>query len=116
MQVDLGRRAAGALNLLFPGPHQGKRIARAFGCSLRQAKYLLAGRHWTLARIMQASELLGDAWEAAFSRLTTGRQHNFEMTDIDARLAWLEQKLAEIDRREAARLASTTGTGGAGDE
>lgn len=56
MSADYGVRAATALNLLLPGQHRAKAIQRIFDVSERTAKYLLAGRHWTVERLTQASK------------------------------------------------------------
>lgn len=57
--TDYGLRAAAALNDLIPGPHRDKAVARLFNCSVRFAKYLRAGQHWTADRLSQASRVLG---------------------------------------------------------
>jgi hypothetical protein len=39
--------------------HRDKAVARMFGVSLRMAKYLRQGKHWTVDRLRMASALLG---------------------------------------------------------
>lgn len=104
--ADYGQRAASALDLLLPAPHRDKTIARLFGVSVRMAKYLRAGRHWTLARLGQASAMLGDAFDAA---LTPSAQHYSEMAELAHRLAQLEAWRAEILRGADARLPPQEG-------
>ena len=65
MTFDFGLRAGSALDRLVPGPHRDKSIARLFGISVRMAKYLRAGEHWTADRLSQASAVLGVAFVAA---------------------------------------------------
>ena len=96
---------AGALAALFPGRHRAKRIQSAFDVSERTAKNLLAGKHWTLARVLQAAELFGEAWDAALSRPDTNWRHAIEMQEIEQRLARLEKQFGEMARRDNAGLA-----------
>jgi len=56
MTADYGQRAAIALDRCITGPHRDKEVARLFGVSVRFAKYLRAGQHWTAERFSQASE------------------------------------------------------------
>lgn len=58
---DYGIRAATALHLIYPGRHRPKAVARALDVSLRMAKYLCAGRHWTVDRLSQAGRTIGTA-------------------------------------------------------
>lgn len=58
MTADYGQRAAIALDRCIPGPHRDKEVARLFGCSVRFAKYLRRGQHWTADRLTQASRAL----------------------------------------------------------
>lgn len=102
MHVNYGR----ALDTLFPGPNRDKRIARKFGVSVRMAKYLRTGNHWTVRRLAQAADLFGDAWDAALSKPETNWRHNLEMQEIEARLARLEKQLVEMASRSDAGLAS----------
>jgi len=39
--------------------NRDKAVARMFGVSLRMAKYLREGKHWTVDRLQMASALLG---------------------------------------------------------
>ena len=67
MPGDYAQRAALAVNQLVPGPHRDKAIARIFECSVRFAKYLRAGRHWTIDRLNVASQRIAgfDAYLAS---------------------------------------------------
>jgi len=105
MAADYGQRAATALDLLIPGPHRDKSVARKFGVSVRMAKYLRAGKHWTAERFTQASAVLGDAFDMALSSPSSTSQHYAEMKDIAERLARLEARLEGMDRKEIAGLA-----------
>jgi len=80
---DYGRRAAYAINRLVPGPNRDKAVARLFECSIRTAQYLRAGLHWSIDRLNIASKKVNgfDAYLA---------------TDLNARLDFLEQELAEL--------------------
>lgn len=100
-----GERAAHALDLIFPGRHKNKRVARAFGISVRLAKYLRAGKRWHSERLAQAVELFGDAWEAAMSRRDSDFSYELEKQDFERRLAKLEQYLGEMDREMARAMA-----------
>lgn len=106
---DYGARAAAALNDLLPGQHRDKRVARKFGVSLRTAKYLRAGQHWTTERLSQASALLGKAFDAAIYRPASDEQHNSEMDEIAGRLARLEARFDTMDSGSPTGLASGSG-------
>ncbi len=108
MSGDYGQRAASALDQLLPREHRIKAVARLFKCSLRTARYLLAGDHWTARRLSQASELL-DAFEAAFNRPASGWTHIHEMHEMRARLARLERRLEQMDGGDNARVAPDQG-------
>jgi hypothetical protein len=60
---DFAQNAAYALNLLvgerIAARNRDKAVARMFGVSLRMAKYLREGKHWTVDRLTLASALLG---------------------------------------------------------
>jgi len=103
---DYGQRAATALDQLLPGPHRDKTVARLFGVSVRFAKYLRAGRHWTTHRLSQASAALGQAFDAA---LTPEAQHYSEMAELAVRLAQLEAWRCEMDRGALTRPAPQEG-------
>lgn len=103
MTSDYGQRAAVALDQLLPGEHRDKIVARMFNVSLRMAKYLRAGQHWTADRLSQASALLGAAFDAAL--VSSDERHVSEMTEIAERLARLEEWRAETDRGGDAGLA-----------
>lgn len=107
--ADYGIRAATALDSLVPGPHRDKNVARLFGVSVRQAKYLRTGRHWTVDRLTQASAMLGTAFDAALYSPASSAQHYSEMADIEDRLARLEARIAEVDRGANAGLAAQEG-------
>ncbi len=57
--TDFALNAGLALDLLIGEPNRDKLIARMFGVSLRTAKYLRTGKHWTVDRLKMASALLG---------------------------------------------------------
>lgn len=106
MTSDYGMRAAIALNDLLPSQHRDKTVQRLFNVSLRTAKYLRAGRHWTTDRLSQASAALGAAFDAALYSPVSSAEHYSEMADIEDRLARLEVRIAEMDRGGDAGLAS----------
>jgi hypothetical protein len=58
MTADYGARAGMALDRLVPGPHRDKAVARLLGVSVRMAKYLRAGQHWTTDRLSQAGAVI----------------------------------------------------------
>lgn len=107
MAADYAQRAATALNLLIPGPHRDKLIARKFGISPSTAKLLRRGKRWTAERLSQASSVLGDAFDVALSKPATNWQHNLEMQEIETRLARLEENVAQMARGDITRLASS---------
>lgn len=79
MSSDYGIRAALALDMAVRGPHRDKTIARELNVSVRMAKYLRAGKLWTIDRLNQASA---------------------KFRDFDAFLASPEQAHAYIDSVE----------------
>jgi hypothetical protein len=87
MSADYGIRAATALNLLLPGQHRAKALQRMFDVSERTAKYLLAGQHWTTARLSQA----GKAIEGFDELISTPNLH--------ARMDAMETQIAELQRQ-----------------
>jgi|KBSMisStaDraftv2_1062788.scaffolds.fasta_scaffold19968_2 hypothetical protein len=106
MRYSSGQQAAAALNGLLPQKDRVKTVARLFECSARMAAYLLAGDHWTSRRFAQASELLGDAFDTAFSRPDNAFLRNIEDQRIDARIMRLEHHLEQMARRLDVTLAS----------
>ncbi len=68
------RAATAAVNQIINGQHADKRTARQLHCSLRLAKYLRAGKYWTLERLSIASAILGDE----FDRLLMPHLHTIE--------------------------------------
>jgi hypothetical protein len=54
---ELAADAGLALERLFAGPHRDKRIAQAFGITVRMAQYLRQGKHWTHERFLQLAAL-----------------------------------------------------------
>lgn len=105
MSADYGQRAALALDRCIPGQNRDKVVARLFGVSVRMAQYLRCGQHWTTNRLSQASAVLGIAFDAALYSPAPSVQHYTEMADIEGRLARLEARVAEVDRRSNAGLA-----------
>ena len=73
------------------------------------AAYLLSGDHWTARRLVQASELLGDAFDAAFHAPPSSFQRSLETHDINTRALQLEKRIAEMDRRLALDLEPQQG-------
>src|SRR4051812_38259451 len=78
MGADYGIRAAHALDRLIGGPHRDKVVARAFGVSVRMAKYLRSGKHWTTERLSQASRL----WGVDFDRLLSAPNASYIQAEI----------------------------------
>ena len=119
MSADYGIRAATALNTLLPGQHRAKAIQRLFDVSPRTAKYLLAGRFWTIQRLTQARSILGAPFDAA---LLSDELHLSEMQEITERLARLESWREELRQPEGpnasdlspARGEAADGIGGEG--
>jgi hypothetical protein len=99
MNGDYGQRAAAVLRGKLPRQHRAKTVAGLFNISLSMAKYLLAGDHWTTRRLMQASELLGDAFDAVLIAPENQFKRYIETLDIDARVARSEQQIEQIRRR-----------------
>ena len=105
MTADYGVRAAVALDRVLPGPHRDKTVARLFNVSVRTAQYLRGGKYWTIARLSQASALLGVAFDAALCSPITSAEFEVETADFDARLSRVEARLAQMVRSEDTRLA-----------
>jgi hypothetical protein len=101
-----------ALDRLFPGRDRDKRIAQMFGISARMANHLRAGNHWTLDRLAQATELLGDAWEAALRQPDSEYKYNLEKQDLERRVARLEEYVGRMDKLVFASLSPTPGRAG----
>ena len=99
MDSDYGQRAAAALGEILPEQNRTKIVQRLFRCSRSMAYYLLAGNHWTARRLSQASELLGDAFDAAFSKPDTAFHRSLSHQDRDARVMHVEQLLDQMDRQ-----------------
>ena len=87
---DFGMRAGQALDLVVPGPHRDKIVARHLGVSVRMAKYLRAGQHWSIARLNQASAVFGGAFDAL---LGDSAAHYASMAEISERLSRVEDLL-----------------------
>jgi uncharacterized protein (UPF0335 family) len=68
--------AAAAVNQIISGQHADKRTARLLGCSLRTAKYLRAGKHWTAERLARASIALRQFDEIFLGRFQPSEQIN----------------------------------------
>lgn len=99
MQNNYGQRAAAALDELLPRTQRVKRVQRLFDCSARMAAYLLTGDHWTARRLAQASELLGDAFDAALTRPENSYQRHLEGQRMDAEAMRLETHIGQMHRR-----------------
>jgi hypothetical protein len=88
--------AAAAVNQIINGPHADKRTARRLNCSLRMAKYLRAGKGWTVERLSFASAILGDR----FDRLLMPHLHTIERvpppTDFDDRLDRVLKEISAV--------------------
>ena len=99
MTRDYGQRAAAALGEIIPDRQRTKTVARLFQCSRTMAFYLLSGNHWTARRLSQASELLGDAFDAAFSKPENSFQRDLEGQRMDAEAMRLETHIGKMHRR-----------------
>ena len=100
MDSDYGARAAAALGEIIPPKrHRPKVVQKLFRCSRSMAYYLLAGDHWTAKRLSQASELLGDAFDAAFSKPENSFQRQLEGQRMDAEAMRLETHIGKMHRR-----------------
>lgn len=86
MTADYGQRAAIALDRCIPGPYRDKQVARLFGVSVRFAKMLRAGQHWTAERLTQASQAL------------KGFDEYLASPNLHRRLDALEAEIAELRR------------------
>lgn len=86
MTADYGQRAALALDRCIPGPNRDKAVARLFGVSVRMARYLRGGQHWTAERLTQAS--------AAFDEF----DEYISAPNLHVKLDRLEADLAEVRR------------------
>lgn len=84
MTADYGQRAALALDRCVTGPNRDKAVARLFGVSVRMARYLRCGQHWTAERLTQASAAL------------QGFDQYIATPNIHARLDALEAELAAL--------------------
>jgi hypothetical protein len=102
------RAATTALNQIIEGPHADKRTARRLNCSVRMAKYLSAGKGWTVARLSFASAILGDE----FDRLLMPHLHTIERrpatTDFDDRLDRVLEEISAV-REEINNLKTKLG-------
>lgn len=103
---DYGVRAAMALNQLLPGEHRDKTVARMFNVSVRMAKYLRTGQHWTIDRLSQASAVLGASFDVLLSP-STDAQHYAEMADIQE----IAERLARLEERVDAGMVGTPAAG-----
>jgi alcohol dehydrogenase YqhD (iron-dependent ADH family) len=88
MSADYGIRAATALNMLLPSQHRAKAIQRLFDVSERTAKYLLAGQHWTIDRLSQASAAI-----QGFDEFISTPNVHARIEAVEAQLAELQQHL-----------------------
>lgn len=102
---DYGIRAADALNQLLPGEHRDKTVARLFDCSVRMAKYLRAGQHWTAERLSQASSLFGSMFD---EMLVSGPELHRRMDALETEIAELRRSI----KNGEPGAGYTTGAGG----
>lgn len=102
-------RAAAALRLLVHGRHADKLTARVFGCSPRLAQHLRAGRCWTVARLTQASLVLGVAFDRALYEPLTTAEYDNDRREIAERLARLEASIEQMVGGGHARLVPVAG-------
>lgn len=101
-----GQRAASALNAVLPARHRAKTVAQLFDCSVRFAKYLLVGDHWTGRRLTQASDVLGAAFDAAFSLPESNEQHEYEIKIFEIHYRRAEQEVEQMRRRRLEGISS----------
>ncbi len=87
--------AGNALDVLTAGPHQDKRIARLFGVTPRMARYLRAGKHWTIERLALASALLGHDFNLHLIARFVPEPLRSDKA-LDVRLSEVERQLAEL--------------------
>ena len=101
---DYGQRAALAVTELIPAPHRGKAVQRLFDVSLRMAKYLLAGQHWTIDRLNQASKII-EGFDQFVASPEQMRGMRMELDELERRLARLEEeRVAENARGKALQM------------
>lgn len=107
---DYGTRAALALDELLPHGNRDKAVQRLFDVSLRMAKYLRVGKHWTIERLNQASRVIDgfDVLVASPERLSMLRM---EMDELDKRLARLECERQAENARVGVALSIVEGAG-----
>lgn len=109
---DFGQRAAMALDDLLPPQHRDKTVARLFDVSVRFAKYLRRGQHWTINRLDQASKVI-EGFDICLASPKSLEVMRMEMDELEKRLARLEQeRLAEDARGSVAlRVVENPGPG-----
>lgn len=95
MPSDYGMRAAIAIDRLVLGPHRDKTVARLFGVSVRMAKYLRAGQHWTIDRLNRASETI-----KGFDSYLASPNFNARIEEIERELFQLRADLRGEDYGE----------------
>lgn len=110
---DYGMRAALALDELIPPPHRDKAVQRLFDVSLRMAKYLRRGQHWTIERLTQASRVL-DGFDICVASPERLHGLRMEMDELEKRLARLEQERLSENARGLALFAVAGAGKGAG--
>ncbi len=105
-QDKFGPRAAAALDAVLPRRDRIKTVQRLFDVSGRMARYLLVGDHWTARRMTQASDLLGAAFDAAFSQAESNEQYEYEMKIYEAHQRRAEQEIEQMRRIRLAGVSS----------
>jgi hypothetical protein len=98
---DFAQNAGYALDLLvgerIAAQNRDKAVARMFGISLRMAKYLREGKHWTVGRLMTASALLGRDFDVlVIVPLRCGIDPEEIHDRIDAVGTQIEQEIEEL--------------------
>jgi len=98
---DFARNAGFALDFLvaqrIAERNRDKAVARMFGCSMRTAKYLREGKHWTIDRLRMASSLLGRDFDIlVIIPLRCGVEPEAIHDHIDAVENQIEQEIEEL--------------------
>jgi hypothetical protein len=90
---DIGYQCSRALDLLFPdGRNRNKGLQRLLDCSMSMVKDLLAGKHWTIARMEQVARLRPAFYSMVFDALESAAPAEDDVLKL------LEQGEAHIRR------------------
>jgi hypothetical protein len=96
MTADYGQRAALALDRCVTGPNRDKTVARLFGVSVRMARYLRCGQHWTADRLSQASAAL-----STFDQYISAPNLHQRLDALEAELGDLRRHLCRNEGDDA---------------